>query len=357
MTRHSANIAGTPAHDPDRPCAEAVGIQIDVGKIEEHLRSLKENRVGKRAMRDLFKVGLGVLVLSLGLAAPVAAGQLEDGWAAYERADYAMALRLWRPMVDQGNVVAQLLLGSMYADGRGVKRDYAEAAKWYRKANDQGYVDALCVLGRRCAAFPDYAEALKWLYKFADQGDAFPQFILGLMHDRGIVVKRDHTEAAKWYRKAAEQGDAKAQASLGLGYEFGFGVKRDFAEAAKWFRKSADQGDANGQNYLADMYDSGHGVRQDHTEAAKWYRDAAEQGVLDAQRSLGIMYYTGEGVPQDYVQAYKWLYLAAERMPASEVWESTMRDGTIEIRGRVAAKMTPAQRAEAQRLAREWKPK
>ena len=290
-------------------------------------------------------------------AAPVAAGQFENGWAAYKRADYATAVRLWRSLAERGNPIAQLLLGSMSADGRGVKRDYAEATKWYRKAKGQGPADALCVLARRCDAFPDYTKTTKWLRNAGDKGDALAQFVLGFMYDNGIAVKRNDAEAANWNRKAAEQGDAKAQASLGVFYEFGKGVRQDYAEATKWYRKAADQGNADGQSYLAGTYDSGHGVPQDYDEAAKWYRKAAEQGVADAQSSLGVIYYSGEGAPQDFVEAYKWLSLAAERLPTSEVWEKAIRDRVIENRDRVAAKMTPPQIAEAQRLVREWKPK
>jgi uncharacterized protein len=59
------------------------------------------------------------------------------------------------------------------------------------------------------------------------------------------------------------------------------------------------------------------------------------------------MYAIGKGVPQDYVIAHMWLNLAAV-------------DGdkdAAEGRDTLAAKMTPAQIAEAQKLAREWKPK
>ena len=165
-------------------------------------------------MRDLIRVGCVALVLSLSLAAPVAAGPFENGVAAYKRGDYATALRLWRPLADQGDAVVQKSLGFMYANGHGVPRDYAEAVKWYRKA--------------------------------------------------------------------AEQGDA------------------------------------------------------------------------DAQANLGDMYANGQGVPRDYVQAHKWFNLAAAHFPASE---TEGREKAVINRDRVAGKMNAAQIAEAQRLAREWKPK
>jgi TPR repeat protein len=67
-----------------------------------------------------------------------------------------------------------------------------------------------------------------------------------------------------------------------------------------------------------------------------------------------MMYAGGMGVPKDYVQAHMWLNLAAARFPASE---TKKRDIAVENRDDVATKMTPAQIAEAQKLAREWQPK
>ncbi len=64
------------------------------------------------------------------------------------------------------------------------------------------------------------------------------------------------------------------------------------------------------------------------------------------------MYDVGQGVPQDYVQAHKWYNLATSRFPPGE-----NRDLAVKNRDLVATKMTAAQIAEAQRLAREWKPK
>ena len=110
------------------------------------------------------------------------------------------------------------------------------------------------------------------------------------------------------------------------------------------FRKAADQGYARAQENIASRYYNGQGVPQSYPEAAKWYRMAADQGGADAQYYLGLMYYHGLEVPQDYVQAHMWLNLAA-----------SVHSEFIERREEVAIKMTPAQIAEAQKLAVEWK--
>ena len=65
----------------------------------------------------------------LGPTAPARAG-LDEGVAAYDRGDYATALREWRPLAEQGNAKAQYNLGAMYYSGLGVPQDYAEAVKW-----------------------------------------------------------------------------------------------------------------------------------------------------------------------------------------------------------------------------------
>jgi TPR repeat protein len=94
------------------------------------------------------------------------------------------------------------------------------------------------------------------------------------------------------------------------------------------------------------MCANGRGVPQDDAAAVSWYRKAADQGDADAQVLLGQMYSMGRGVPQDYVIAHMWLNLAA----------ASGDKVAVEGRDMEAAKMTTAQIAEAQKLARKWKP-
>ena len=93
------------------------------------------------------------------------------------------------------------------------------------------------------------------------------------------------------------------------------------------------------------MYAKGQGVPQDYAAAAGWYRKAADQELYMAQSNLGVMYAKGQGVPQDYVQAHKWLNLGATSGDAD----------AVKVRDLVASMMTPAQIAEAQRLASAWR--
>lgn len=148
------------------------------------------------------KLTLATTVLCLVLAMPTWAG-FKEGSDAYDRGDYATAMREWHPLAEQGHVIAQKNLGVIYRQGRGVERNYAEAIKWYRKA--------------------------------ADAGNAKAQFSLGLMYHEAQGVSQNYTQAAKWYRKAAEQGVKLAQYNLGLMYYEGKGVPRNFTEAYRWW--------------------------------------------------------------------------------------------------------------------------
>ncbi len=89
--------------------------------------------------------------------------------------------------------------------------------------------------------------------------------------------------------------------------------------------------------------------RGNYAAALRQWRPLAKQGNAKAQYNLGIMYDKGRGVRQDYAQAHMWYNLAASRFPPG-----AKRDKAVKNRGIVAKRMTPAQKSEAQKLAREW---
>jgi TPR repeat protein len=259
----------------------------------------------------------GVLGHLTGTAFPRDEQAYQRAKAAYDRQDYATALREWRPLAQQGDPHAQVWLGHMYELGRGVTQNDTEAVKWYRKAADQGDARGQYNLGVMYAegrgVVGDDAEAVKWYQKAADQGYAPAQSLLGYMYSRGRGMARDDAEAVKWYRKAADQGLDAAEVSLGQMYEQGRGVAQNDAEAVKWYRKAADQGDAYGQYSLGVMYTNGRGVTQNNAEAVKWYRKAADQGHTHGQYNLGHIYELGRGVTQNDAEAVKWYRKAADQ--------------------------------------------
>jgi TPR repeat protein len=120
----------------------------------------------------------------------------------------------------------------------------------------------------------------------------------------------------------------------------------DYATALRLFRSLAEQGDADAQYRLGHMYFVGQGIPQDYAETLKWYRRAADQGLSLAQFALGLIYYMGQAVPEDKVLAHKWFNLSAAQGQTQAAF----------LQNNLASRMTPAEIADAQRLAREWKP-
>jgi TPR repeat protein len=150
------------------------------------------------------------IILGLSLIAPASADSLEDAMAAYRRADYANALRLYRSLADQGLAVAQFNVGLMYDIGQGVAQNYPEAMKWYRLAADQGRPDAQYQLGHLYYKQDDYAGAAKWFRLAADQGRADAQSSLGAMYAEGECGPQDLVQALKWFMLAAAQNHKEA---------------------------------------------------------------------------------------------------------------------------------------------------
>lgn len=246
---------------------------------------------------------LAVIVLALNLHAPAKAQSFEDAASAYAHGDYATALRVYSVAAEQGNGPAQYILGWMYDHGEGVPQDYVAAAKWYRMAALQ-----------------------KEVLVTADGKDirAEAQYQLGFLYFQGHGVQQNFTEALKWFRTAAEAGEADAELWLGIVLRSDGGKADDFRICPK--------------------------CPADDAAALKWLRKAADQGVPEARSNLGFMYENGEGVPQDYVKAHMWFNLAAA------VAKPKDREMMARYRDDLAGKMTPAQVAEAQRLAREYVP-
>ncbi len=151
-----------------------------------------------------------------------------------------------RQLANNGDAMAQSVLGDRYYDGDRAPQDYKQAVYWYTKA--------------------------------ANQGDAAAQYNLGVCYYNGEGVAQDYKQAVYWYTKAANQGEAVAQYKLGLCYFGGNGTARDWQQAVSWFTKAANQGYANAQYCLGVCFASGRGVGNDSQQALSWFKKAKQNG-------------------------------------------------------------------------------
>ena len=89
-------------------------------------------------MRKRNIIGGILLAAQSGGAVAAFAGPWEDGMAAYNRGDYMPAIRLFRPLAEQGNAKAQNVLGVMFRKGEGVPKNPARAHMWFSFAAARG---------------------------------------------------------------------------------------------------------------------------------------------------------------------------------------------------------------------------
>ena len=334
-------------------------------EIETHIIDqavVKETDIMKYLARFIMIAFMAAMFWGLAGCAPA---NYQKGMKHYKPDDVATAVRELKPLAEQGNAEAQFNLGSLYYQGWGVPQDYREATQWMRKAAEQGHVFAQTTLGSihaegvQGAIEKDYPQALMWFIFAAAQGDMEAMELRDTMANRMTPTQiaeaqrlarefkpqNVYTKSFQEFKALGERGDAVAQFKVGLIYYGGQGVPRDYIEAHNWFKKAARQGHPLAQYNAGYMYEKGEGTPQDYVEAANYYRQAAERGNRLAQYTLGYMYEKGQGVLPDEIQALMWYNLAAIQ---GEAKAKAARD-------RVNVWMTPAQVAEAQRLAREFK--
>jgi len=184
------------------------------------------------------------------------------------------------------------------------------------------------------------AASREWMLRSAEQGYVPAEAGIGLMY---MSANGDSGKADMWLRRAAEQGNPEAQFWLGTAYEEGLFGTTDYREAFKWLRKAAEQGHPDAQVILGEMYEDGEFVSQNYALAAKWYRKAAEHvpdsgGVGQGRNQLGLLYLKGLGVPKNLVLAYMWFSLTES--------DTNLKEAECD--------MTPAQIAEARKMASDW---
>jgi TPR repeat protein len=159
--------------------------------------------------------------------------------------------------------------------------------------------------------------------------------------------KGDFATALRLYRLSALAGNPYGEGNLANMLRAGRGTPKDLADALRWYNKAAEQNYPDSEYNLGNMYELGEGVKQDFTKAADWYRKAAEQGYVPAESALGTLYAAGTGVAADRVQAYFWYTLAANGKD-----ENAKRRMTV-----LAQRITPEQKAKAEQMVKDFKPK
>src|SRR5208283_1786210 len=81
-------------------------------------------RVGR--IFSLFSLLSVALNLSCGPSSKQVSAELSVGQQAYDKGDYAAALKVFRPLATRGNPIAQNYIGILFVEGKVVPQDYKE---------------------------------------------------------------------------------------------------------------------------------------------------------------------------------------------------------------------------------------
>jgi TPR repeat protein len=219
--------------------------------------------------------------------------------------------------VASGNAAAMMYAGLAFLNGlRGVGESPVAAMEWFSKAADRGDPGAMYGLGlihyKGMGVKKDEAEALRWFRKAADLELPQAMTTVGAFYEQGRQVGQDNAAALNWYNKAAERGDPTAMGRIGDFFASGTAVPQDYVKALGWYRKAATLGDVDAMSSIGQQYEKGQGTAQDADQAFNWYLQAANLGDAKAMSRLGSYFDAGFGVAQDYGQALGWYRKAAD---------------------------------------------
>ena len=157
-----------------------------------------------------------VVAALLAFASASAAGQsVKAGIDAWQRADYASAVAIWRPLAESGDADAQFNLGQAYRLGRGVPINLGAAKTWFERAANTGHVDAETTLGLLLFQNGEQPQGLKWLKQAAEKGEPRALLVYGTALYNGDGVTQDRVLGYAYVSRAAAQGLGPAKDTLG----------------------------------------------------------------------------------------------------------------------------------------------
>ena len=252
---------------------------------------------GQALQRDAFRIadeeggvyGEGASVISSGPYANKA-GPNSDQHAAFD--DVLEYLDL---MARKGDLKATFSLGRLHYEGSRTMKPNLKAArtqflqvarKYFAKdgtiisedanvgkiaSKAAGYLGRMFL--RAEGMEQSFEKALVWFKRGITHGDALCQYELGLMHLKGLGVRKDAVIAAEYFKEAANQDLAAAQVHLGQL----FLDQGDVATATRFFDLAARHGHIEAFYYLAEANNFGVGRERSCGVATAYYKLVAEK--------------------------------------------------------------------------------
>ena len=221
---------------------------------------------------------------------------------------------------------AQLRLGHLYFNGKGVKQDFKRSLLWFFMGAANGNYEALNNLSSLiyigCGTKDNAKLAISLMQISAVKGKN-PAAMLnyGRIIIKGVEAPKDEKLGFDLMVKSAESNDSDAYQEVGELYEKGIGCEKDYDKALYWYSRSVEQ-KSQGSDLSAKAIERIHaiqngGVVQEEPaddEQQETLKKPQEQDLSLAKQMYkkGIAYQNGNGVEKDDAKAYDCFCKAAE---------------------------------------------
>lgn len=165
-------------------------------------------------MRTILPLLCWSTLAAAALPAATAWADVKAGVDAWSDGNYEAAVREWKPLADRGDADALFNLAQAYKMGRGVPLDLARAEELYGQAAAKGHVQAADTYGLLLFQRGERQKALPYIEASAGRGDPRAQYILGVAHFNGDLVKKDWVRAYALVTLARQAGLPQATNAL-----------------------------------------------------------------------------------------------------------------------------------------------
>lgn len=280
--------------------------------------------------------------------------------------DFTQAAQNWEPLADFGIAEAQLELGLLYNQGKGVERDEKKAFRLIRRSAEAGLPRAYVPLGRLyedgSGAPRNLTEAEKSYRHAQENGDPRGTYHLGRLYERHPLfapAAQAHATQADALLQKVESGHFAYAEQLAHHYAEGNTAPRDPYRAYVYMTVAARAGSSTASQHAAMMKQNMNSTLAAKAEktaenliirirapgfkeagaapkftnpkdkaalaplplpdknagyraAAQQYRRAIDEGYFRAARNLGQLYEKGRGVDENKPQALTYYYVARD---------------------------------------------
>ncbi len=200
-----------------------------------------------------------------------------------------------------GHPEAQLSLGNLYLNGKGVEEDKEKGIELIHKAANQNYSSALSRLGYLYymgeVVEEDYDKSFQFTKKAVeyDNDNVVAMENLGYDYKKGVGTEKDFVLAKEYYIKAIQTDSTRTENYIRIAelYEMGgFGLEKSDSLYIRYCQLAEDSGNQRGKRLLGDFYNSkgyDYFIQGNYSQAKRYFKLAKTKGNTVGEKNLEYM--------------------------------------------------------------------